>query len=242
MQVPCIFFLFSQNIRNKRHLLRTSTRLYPGHITLPLPHDHFPYLQTPKCQSQSKMHSTGESRLECLIRNQHLGEEKTGKHFAWGTGPIHTPSLSTSRTQSSAGQGAAVPLCIIPLPSALTATWKMLQRGQEQAVCPPQETRLMPTGVNSLYPRYSWCWIYYLTVKKERAEHSKRQWAKHSKRQRDGAEEGGGRCTQAFTTSERLYLLDLRFLTTFRKSEGSAEQHFWLRETEKQKGSYSTLW
>lgn len=101
------------------------------------------------------MHSTGESRLECLFRNQHLGEEKTGKHFAWGTGTIHTPSLSKSRTQSSAGEGAALPLCIIFIPSALTATWRVLQGGQEQAVCPPQQT--MPRGVNSVHPRLSSC-------------------------------------------------------------------------------------
>lgn len=82
------------------------------------------------------MHSTGVSRLEFLFRNQHFGEERTGKHFAWGTGTIHTPSLSTSRTQSSVGEGAAASLCIISIPSALTATWRMLQGGQEQAVCP----------------------------------------------------------------------------------------------------------
>lgn len=76
-----------------------STGLDPPHITLPLPREHFPYLQTPKCQSRSKMHGSGESRLECSFRNKHLREEKKSKHFAWGTGTIHTPSLSTSRTQ-----------------------------------------------------------------------------------------------------------------------------------------------
>lgn len=133
------FFLFSQNITNKRHLFRTSQpRAVPTTHHSSLPHDHCPYLQIPKCQSRSKMHSTGESRLGCLFRNQHLPEEKTGEPFAWGTGTIHTPSLRASRAQSSAAEGAAVPLCRIPIPSALTATWRMLPGGQELSAHPTE--------------------------------------------------------------------------------------------------------
>lgn len=139
------------------------------------------------------MHSTGESRLECLFRNQHLGEEKTGKHFAWGTGTIHTPSLRTSRTPTCAGQGAAAPLCIISIPSALIATWRMLQGGQELSAHPNRPSP-MPRGVDSLHPPHSSCWIYYLTIKKERAK----QWSKHSKRQRNGAKWGGERMYTGF--------------------------------------------
>lgn len=102
------------------------------------------------------MHSTGESRLECLFRNQDIGEEKAGKRFAWGTGTILTPSLSTSGTQSSAGEVAAAPMGTISICSALTAAWRMLEGGPELPGH-PNRSPPMPRGGNSAHPRHSSC-------------------------------------------------------------------------------------
>lgn len=134
-----------------------STGLYPPHITLPLPCDHFPYLQTPKCQSRSKMHSSGESRLECSFRNKHLREEKKSKHFAWGTGTIHTPSLSTSRTQKFCRRRFLQFQCA-EFPSLLPP---QLPGGCCKGVTSrlPAHPNRPPTmvGVNSVHPRHSSC-------------------------------------------------------------------------------------
>lgn len=50
------------------------------------------------------------------------------------------------------------------------------------------EIHIMKRGVYCVHPRHSSWWIYYLTIKKERTK----QWAKQSKRGRDGVEEEGG--------------------------------------------------
>lgn len=134
------------------------------------------------------MHSSGESRLECLFRNKHLHEEKKGKHFAWGTGTIHIPSLSTSRTEVL--QEKVLQFWCAQFPSLLPS---QLPGGcckgvRSRLPAHPNRPPTMARGVNSVHPRHSSRWIYYLTIKKERAK----QWGKRSKRQRDGAEWGEG--------------------------------------------------
>lgn len=81
MQVSLYVFFFPSHktlVTRGIYSELASTGLYPAHITLPM-------ITFPTCRhlnAKQEMHSTGESRLECLFRNQHLGKEKTHKHFA----------------------------------------------------------------------------------------------------------------------------------------------------------------
>lgn len=185
-----------------------SPGLYPPHIALPVPHAHFPYLQTPKCQSRSKLHSTGKADwsgyLEISIflkrRQVNILPGALAQH-TW-LPQVH-PEFRVLQEKVLQFHCASFPSL---LPSQLTGG--CLQGGQELSAhpLPCQEGWILHIPDTPHDEFTTW-------QSKRKGLNSGQSIVKDREMEQKREE---GECTGASTTSKKLDLLDFRFLAAFR--------------------------